>query len=564
MNIKYEHELSDEDKEKCKFVVVTGGTLSGLGKGTCISSLGVCLKSLGVHVTSVKIDPYLNIDAGTMSPFEHGECFVLDDGSETDLDLGNYERMLSTNLTRNSCITTGKLYSEVMEKERRGDYLGKTVQIVPHVTDHLVTMLLRAAATAVDGNVPDVTLIEVGGTVGDIESVVFLEALSRLRCKLGKGYMTVIHLGYVPILYGEQKTKPTQATVRQLRASGLEPNWVMVRCHEKLEEESREKIALHCNLDLSRVVSVHDVSNKLMVADTLYESKIAQKLIMELNLPTQKPPFTITDWRKLANHYDSAKKHKLKVAIVAKYSGQGVCGQNDTYLSLVEAIRTAGVANECNLTFSFVNADDLESVETIQECDCVIVPGGFGSRGIEGKIRAIEICRVKRIPILGICLGFQLMGIECARNLLGLKDANTEEIDANTKDKIVVYMPETRNQENIGGTMVLGSRVTKLKEGTLAYDVYQNQPTIKERHRHRYEMNVEYAKKMEELDEPKYICSGWDEYNERVHILELDREYHPFFLGVQFHPEFNSKLLKPSLIFDRLIRAAIKHIRQAE
>jgi len=554
--------LSDEDKEKCKFVVVTGGTLSGLGKGTTISSLGVCLKTLGVHVTSVKIDPYLNIDAGTMSPFEHGECFVLEDGSETDLDLGNYERMLSTNLTRNSCITTGKLYSEVMEKERRGDYLGKTVQIVPHVTDHLVTMLLRAASTAVDGNVPDVTLIEVGGTVGDIESVVFLEALSRLRCKLGKGYMTVIHLGYVPILYGEQKTKPTQATVRQLRASGLEPNWIMVRCHEKLEEKSRAKIALHCNLDLSRVVSVHDVSNKLMVADTLYESKIAQKLIMELNLPTKEPPFTITDWRKLAHHYDSAKVHKLKVAIVAKYSGQGVCGQNDTYLSVIEAIKTAGVANDCNLTFSFVNADDIESVESINNCDCVIVPGGFGSRGIEGKIRAIEICRKNQIPILGICLGFQLMAIECARNVLGITDAHSEEMDPDTNNKVVIYMPETRNQENIGGTMVLGARTTKLKEDTLAYDVYRNQSEITERHRHRYELNIEYVKKMEQIQETNYIFSGWDEYNERVHILEINREQHPFFFGVQFHPEFNSKLLKPSLIFDRLIRSAVEHTKK--
>eukprot|EP00915_Cephaloidophora_sp_WS-2016_P010697 GHVH01015764.1.p1 GENE.GHVH01015764.1~~GHVH01015764.1.p1 ORF type:complete len:564 (+),score=81.25 GHVH01015764.1:144-1835(+) len=549
-------DLSCADKQKCKFVVVTGGTLSGLGKGTAISSLGVCLKAQGVHLTSVKIDPYLNVDAGTMSPYEHGECYVLDDGSETDLDLGNYERMLGSNLTRNSVITTGKLYGEVMEKERRGDYLGKTVQIVPHVTDHLVTMLLRAASTPVDGQMPVVTLIEVGGTVGDIESMVFLESLSRLRAALGSNHVAVCHLGYVPLLYGEQKTKPTQATVRQLRESGLEPNYIMARCHEELSAESRAKIAIHCNVPLENVVSLHDVPNTLNVALNLMDSGMPAKLIAELNLPMSAAPFTMESWREMAMRVDSPKETRITVAIVGKYAGDTVCGQNDTYLSLVKAIRTAADALSCSAELVWIGSENIDAVEAVNDVDAVIIPGGFGNRGTTGKVRAVQICRESKIPILGICLGFQMMAIEFARNILGQSDAHSEEMDEHTPNMPVVFMPETRDQQNLGGTMVLGSRATHVKEDTLAHKIYGSD-RIAERHRHRYELNPDYVKPLAESGE--YICSGMDKYNERVHILEIRKDTHPFFIGTQFHPEFNSRTLKPSPVFESLIQAGIQY-----
>ncbi|KAJ8908659.1 hypothetical protein NDN08_005364 [Rhodosorus marinus] len=547
-----------------KYVVVSGGVISGIGKGLTASSVGVLLKSCGYKVTAIKIDPYINIDAGTMSPFEHGEVFVLNDGGEVDLDLGNYERFLDVTLSRTSNITTGKVYQEVIERERRGDYLGKTVQVIPHVTDCIQNMIEKSAENA---EKPEICVIELGGTVGDIESMPFVEALRQLKYRVGDENFCSIFVSLVPQLgvVGEQKTKPTQHGVKNLTSMGLGPQIIVCRSEQPLLNETKRKLGLFCQVPPEAVVSVHDVKNTYNIPLMLQSQGVTNQLIKALRLVWRLPSL-LEGWSQMACSVDESAK-EVSIALVGKYTGLA-----DSYISVVKAVEHAGMAVRRKVSINWVESSALESVrededpatlkemqaareaawKTLMESDGIIVPGGFGDRGVEGKMLAAKYARENLIPFLGICLGMQLAAVEAARNLLKIPKANSEEFEANGKESVIIYMPEV-DREHLGGTMRLGARKTVLRESDCMAAWLYGKSDIWERHRHRYEVNPDYVERLEKCG---VHFVGTDENMVRMEILE--RKDHPFFFATQFHPEYLTRPGKPSPPFLGLIMAAAK------
>jgi len=536
-----------------KYIVVCGGVVSGLGKGVTISSIGRLLQGCGLRVTSIKIDPYVNVDAGTMSPFEHGEVFVLNDGGECDLDLGNYERFLNIELTSDHNITTGKIYREVISHERRGDYLGKTVQVVPHLTDLIQKWIERVSRIPVDGSglEADICLIEVGGTVGDIESMVFLEALRQFQQTLGPENFCLMFVSLVPVLGGEQKTKPTQHGVKELRSLGLSPKIIFCRSSFQLNLSTKNKVSGFCHVPLESVLSVHDVNNIYHVPLMLMEQNLHLILEKELQIKMNAPQ--MNQWASMAKLVDNLNQ-KVQIVVVGKYTGS-----QDSYLSVIKALKHASLECERELDLVWVEATQLEDTNNIeawdilQKADGVIVPGGFGDRGFLGKVKAAEFCRLHKKPFLGVCLGFQAMVVEFCRNVLHIEDANSEEFDSNAT-KVIVFMPEV-DKKNMGGTMRLGARETffvKKSKTSLAQLLYGSS-IISERHRHRYEVNPQFITKIHNAG-LHFVAK--DSTGQRMEVVELSNEVHPFYLGCQYHPEFKSRPLASSPPFKGLILAA--------
>ena len=543
-----------------KYVVVTGGVLSGLGKGITASSIGVLLKSAGLRLTSVKIDPYLNSDAGTMSPFEHGEVFVLDDGGEVDLDLGNYERFLDVALTRDNNITTGKVYANVIEKERRGDYLGKTVQVVPHITNEIQDWIERVAHVSADGSgeTPDACVIELGGTVGDIESAPFVEALRQFQFRVGQENVCFVHVSLVPVMgpVGEQKTKPTQHTVKELRGLGIIPDILVCRSEKPLEEETRAKLAAFCHVGTDAVVSAHDVSNLYQIPISLYEQSVLNKVSNHLGFEVPDSLPMLDDWKHMADKVDRLEE-QVHIAMVGKYTGL-----SDSYLSVIKALQHSAFAVDRKLVIDWIESTDLdphnvtekhdEAWELLRAADGVLVPGGFGNRGVEGKIAAANYARVNNVPYLGVCLGLQIATIEFCRNVLGLENANSTEFDENTPNPAVVFMPEI-SKTHMGGTMRLGTKPTPfLVNDCKMRRLYGGADHVDERHRHRYEVNPDL---IERIEAEGLVYVGKDETGQRCEIMEL--ENHPYYVGTQYHPEFKSRPNRPSPPFLGLLKAAV-------
>jgi len=506
-----------------KFIFVTGGVMSGLGKGITAASTGRLLSNAGFDVTAVKIDPYLNVDAGTMNPYQHGEVYVLKDGGEVDLDLGNYERFLGTDMTSDHNVTTGKVYQQVIEKERAGDYLGKTVQIIPHVTDDIKRRIREAA----EGT--DVCIVEVGGTVGDIEGMPFLEALRQFANEEDDDDILFAHVTLVPYSKnGEQKTKPTQHSVKELRSIGLQPDVLVGRCEERLEEDVREKIALFCDVPTEAVFSNADVEDVYHVPLMVEEEGLDEYVLERLELVAEAlpPERRNSRWREIVTRERTG---SVDVALVGKY------GLEDAYMSIHEALKHAGIERRVDVDVLWVDSDEMREhhTERLRDADGVVVPGGFGSRGTAGKIEAVRYAREHAVPFLGLCLGFQLAVVEHARNVVGLERAHSAELDPDTPHPVIDLLPEQYETEEMGGTMRLGAHETDIEPGTLAARVYGG-TSCTERHRHRYEVNPEY---IERLETGGLRFTG--HADSRMEILE--RPDHPFFLGTQFHPEFRSR-----------------------
>ncbi len=527
-----------------KVIAVSGGVISGLGKGITTSSLGRLLKARGIPVTIVKIDPYLNVDAGTMNPYQHGEVFVLDDGTEADLDLGNYERFLGQSLVGTHNLTTGKIYRAVIEKERHGDYLGNTVQIIPHVTGE-IKRTIREVAQAAGA---EVVLVEVGGTVGDIESMPFLEALRELSYELGEGHMAFVHTTLVPVVgpVGEAKTKPTQHSVRELRAIGIRPNLIIARGPAPLAPEIKTKISLFCDVPPEAVISVPDQAVIYEVPLVLEAQGVGPLLSRLLSLPDRPPDHTA--WKEFLATYrrgDGA----VEIAIVGKYTEL-----RDAYLSHTEAFHHVQGHLGKEVRLQWYDSEDIPKspalLARLARADGILVPGGFGARGVEGKIRAIQIARTTGIPYLGICYGFQMQAVEFARNVLGLDRANTTEVDAGTSDPVVCLLEQQRTLSDLGGTMRLGAQRVVLTPGSRVAEVY-GRTEVWERHRHRYEINPEY---FDRFRAHGLAITGMS-VDGRVEALEVPA--HPFFVGVQFHPEFLSRPESPHPLFLGLVRAAL-------
>ncbi|KAL4310025.1 hypothetical protein GQ457_01G051230 [Hibiscus cannabinus] len=538
-----------------KYVLITGGVVSGLGKGVTASSIGVVLQACGLRVTSIKIDPYLNTDAGTMSPFEHGEVFVLDDGGEVDLDLGNYERFLDVTLTKDNNITTGKIYQSVLDKERKGDYLGKTVQVVPHITDAIKDWIESVALIPVDGKEgpADVCVIELGGTVGDIESMPFIEALRQLSFSVGPDNFCLIHVSLIPVLgvVGEQKTKPTQHSVRELRALGLTPHLLACRSAQPLLENTKVKLSQFCHVEAANILNIHDVPNIWHIPLLLRNQNAHLSILKQLNLLSIAAPPDLEAWTRRAETFDNL-TDSVRIAMVGKY-----VGLTDSYLSVVKALLHASIACSLKPTIDWIAASDLEddtaqsapeahaaAWKSLRNAECVLVPGGFGDRGVCGMILAAKYARENNVPYLGICLGMQISVIEYARSVLGLGKAFSHEFDEDTPDPAVIFMPEG-SRTHMGSTMRLGSRRTLFQTpDCVTSKLYCNPHYVDERHRHRYEVNPDVIGFLEEAG-LKFV--GKDETGKRMEVLELPG--HPFYVGVQFHPEFKSRPGKPSALF---------------
>ena len=540
---------------KTKFIFVTGGVLSSLGKGLAAASLGALLQTRGLSVTIQKLDPYINVDPGTMNPFQHGEVFVTDDGAETDLDLGHYERYLNVPMSRKNNTTSGAIYNHVIAKERRGDYLGGTVQVIPHITDEIKRTVLSLAE---GDNAPDVAIIEIGGTVGDIEGLPFLEAIRQLKSELGRDNCLNIHLTLVPYLKaaGEHKTKPTQHSVKELLSIGIQPDIILCRCEHSIPEEMRRKIALFCNVDQDAVFSSVDVGNIYEVPLRFYEEGFDQKVAIMLRLPARNAH--LEDWKKLV--YDCANPQgSVTIAIVGKY-----VDLKEAYKSLHEALVHGGIANRVAVDLRYVNSEEVtvENVaETFKGADGILVPGGFGYRGVEGKIESIRYARENNVPFFGICLGMQCAVIEFARHVVGIEEANSEEFNPFAKDKLIYLMTEWYDfrkkaverrdaESDKGGTMRLGAYPCAISEGTHAFEAYKT-ANINERHRHRYEFNNAYRERLEDMG---MVFSGQSPDGTLVEIVEIPD--HPWFLGCQFHPEFQSRPMKPHPLFKDFIRAS--------
>lgn len=553
-----------------KYVVVSGGVISGIGKGVLASSTGLLFKTLGLRVTSIKIDPYMNIDAGTMSPLEHGECFVLNDGGEVDLDLGNYERYLNITLTKNHNITTGKIYSHVIEKERKGDYLGKTVQVVPHITNAIQEWIERVSRIPVDdtGLEPEVCIIELGGTVGDIESAPFVEALRQFQFRVGTDNFALIHVSLVPVIHGEQKTKPTQAAIKDLRSLGLTPDMIACRCQEELEVATIEKIGMFCHVGPEQVVAVHDVNSTYHVPLLLKEQRMMKYLTKKLTIGEVSKEALVrgenllTKWTQLTSSHDRSFE-TVTIALVGKYTHL-----HDSYLSVIKSLEHASMRCNRRLRIEWVESTNLEEeVKTtnlseyhkawhhVCQADGILVPGGFGSRGIEGMIAAAKYARENDVPYLGVCLGLQVAVIEFVRHILGKEGSTSMEFDKTIeeKDAAVVYMPDV-DQVKLGGTMRLGIHATKFVDDSKwskLRKLYGNADAVYERHRHRYEVNPML---IDEIEAQGLKFIGKDETEKRMEMIEL--KDHKFFCGTQYHPEYLSKVLDPSRPFLGLVAAA--------
>ncbi len=540
--------------KRTKFIFVTGGVLSSLGKGLASAAIGALLESRGLTVTFQKLDPYINVDPGTMNPFQHGEVYVTDDGAETDLDMGHYERYTDAVMAQKNNYTSGRIYYSVITKERRGEYLGGTVQVIPHITDEI-----KAAVLQLDGSV-DVAIIEIGGTVGDIEGLPFIEAIRQLRGDLGREYSLFIHLTLVPYIKaaGEVKTKPTQHSVRELRADGIQPDILVCRTEVPIEDSLKAKIALFCNVPANAVITAIDVDTIYEVPLHLHQEGLDSKILELLNVWTGQP--NIKPWVDLVNTIKNP-KHHVTIAITGKY-----IDLTESYKSLHEALVHGGIANETKVDLRYISAEDLETKDPnklLAGCDGILVPGGFGKRGAEGKIQAINYARVNNVPFFGICLGMQLAVVEFARNVAGLTKAHSTELDKNTPDPVIYLIKEwfdyrtnkvqVRDEtSDMGGTLRLGAYPCVLKEETNASKAY-NQEEVFERHRHRYEFNNDFR---EVLEKNGLKISGASPDNNLVEIVELPD--HPWFLGCQFHPEFKSKPMKPHPLFSNFIAAALK------
>ena len=527
-----------------KYIFITGGVVSGLGKGIAAASMGALLEARGFKVTLQKFDPYINVDPGTMSPFQHGEVYVTDDGAETDLDLGHYERFTSTVTGRANSVTTGGVYLSVIEKERRGDYLGKTVQVIPHITDEIKDRIRRVAGDN------DVVLVEIGGTVGDIESLPFLEAIRQFRQDVGRGNAINVHLTLVPYIAAsnELKTKPTQHSVKELRSIGIQPDILLCRAERTIPEEVKKKISLFCNVDERAVVTARDVSTIYEVPLVFAREGLDEILLDYLSLPHYDRD--LSKWEQIVNRLKNP-QDEVTIAICGKYVQLG-----DSYKSLNEALGHGGIANNVKVKLAFVDSEELEASgfpEGLRNADAILIPGGFGKRGIEGKIRAIRYARESRVPFFGICLGMQCAVIEYARHVVGLAGANSTEFDDETPYKVIYKLRDLIGVEALGGTMRLGKYPCELGEGTLARRCY-GEPTIWERHRHRYEVNQEYLPALR--DKGMVLC-GLSPDRKFVEMIELPD--HPWFLGCQFHPEFKSKPTLPHPLFKDFVRAARAH-----
>lgn len=536
-------------KKKNKFIFITGGVVSSLGKGITASSIACLMEARGIKVTNIKMDPYINVDPGTMNPYQHGEVFVTEDGAECDLDLGHYERFTSTTMSANNNITTGKVYQTVIEKERRGEYLGKTVQVIPHITDEIKRRILLAAKDS------DVAIVEVGGTVGDIESQPFLEAVRQMKAEMGPQNVCYIHVTLVPFIDSvqEMKTKPTQHSVKELREIGIQPDFIACRTKVTLPQEIKEKISLFCNVSPENVISEVDVKYIYEVPLKLKEEGLDDKIVDLLNMWTPSP--RLDKWKKLVDRLYN-QQETVTIGMVGKYV-QVI----DAYKSLFEALVHGGVANNLKVDINFIDSENLteQNYKTqLKNLDGILIPGGFGNRGIEGKILAARYARENNIPYFGICLGMQIMAIEFARNKLGLKDSNSFEFNPKTPNPVICMMDEQKKVTNLGGTMRLGGYKCILNKKSLAYKCYDKDEIV-ERHRHRYEFNNEFREKFEKHG---IIFSGLSPDSSLVEIMEL--KGHSFYLGCQFHPEFKSRPLDPHPLFSAFIKASYENKKKMQ
>ena len=530
-----------------KYIFVTGGVVSSLGKGITAASLGRLLKDRGFSITIQKFDPYLNVDPGTMSPYQHGEVFVTEDGAETDLDLGHYERFIDINVSKYSNVTAGKVYSEVIRKERRGDYLGGTVQVIPHITNEIKSRTKKAG----ESSDADIVITEIGGTAGDIESLPFIESIRQLRSELGKDNVMFIHCTLLPYIKaaGEMKTKPTQHSVKELRGLGIQPDMIVVRSEYPMTEDLRDKIALFCDIDEDSVINAKDEETIYELVMSLQEQDMDDLVLDNLKLES-KGEAQLEDWKHLLDNLSKIDK-TIKIGLVGKY-----VELQDAYLSVAESLRHAGYEVHADIDIHWINSQDVtpQNVRDILgEVDGIVVPGGFGDRGIEGKILTLNYARENQVPVLGICLGMQLATVEFARNVAGLKGANSSELDEHTPHAIIDLMPDQKDVVDLGGTLRLGSFPCVIKEGTKAHELYQVNE-VDERHRHRFEFNNGYK---EQLEEAGMIFSGTSPDGRLVEMIEL--KDHPYYVGVQFHPEFQSRPTRPHPLFSGLIKACLDH-----
>ncbi|MFF7159249.1 CTP synthase [Streptomyces sp. NPDC008139] len=540
-----------------KHIFVTGGVASSLGKGLTASSLGALLKARGLRVTMQKLDPYLNVDPGTMNPFQHGEVFVTDDGAETDLDIGHYERFLDVNLAGSANVTTGQIYSTVIAKERRGEYLGDTVQVIPHITNEIKSRIRRMATDDVD-----VVITEVGGTVGDIESLPFLESVRQVRHEVGRDNVFVVHISLLPYIgpSGELKTKPTQHSVAALRNIGIQPDAIVLRADRHVPDAIKRKISLMCDVDEDAVVAAIDAPSIYDIPKVLHTEGLDAYVVRRLDLP-----FRDVDWAQwddlLKRVHEPA--HEVKVALVGKY-----IDLPDAYLSVTEALRAGGFANNAKVHVKWVTSDDCRTpagaAAQLGDVDAICVPGGFGDRGVEGKVTAITFARENRVPLLGLCLGLQCVVIEAARNLAGIADANSTEFDPGTGHPVISTMAEQLDivdgKGDLGGTMRLGTYPAKLAEGSIVREVYGDQPYVEERHRHRYEVNNAYRAELEKAT--GIVFSGTSPDNKLVEYVEYPREVHPYLVATQAHPELKSRPTRPHPLFAGLVKAAVARQQQ--
>ena len=533
-----------------KFIFVTGGVCSSLGKGIVSASLGMLLKNSGLKVSIQKLDPYLNVDPGTMSPFQHGEVFVTEDGAETDLDLGHYERFTDENLTQFSSISTGKIYTKVLSKERKGNFLGRTIQVVPHITDTIKNAIFKAQ----EASKADILIGEIGGTVGDIEAEPFLEAVRQLRQELGHDNVIFVHLTLLPFLAatGELKTKPTQISVRELRRAGISPDLIVTRADNKIPKKILEKVSSFCGVEKEAVIPAPTVSSIYEVPLNFEKAQIVETLSIKMKLKKIKPK--LTSWQKMVKKIFTAKK-TVKIALAGKYTQL-----DDAYISVIEALKSAGFANNRKIKIQWIDTEKIEKKEKqneewkkLKKCSGIVVPGGFGKRGIEGKIKVTQYARENKIPFFGLCLGSQIMAIEFARNICKIKKANSEEFDQKAQHKIIHFLPDQCEKRAKGGTLRLGSWPCVLKKGTKAFQYYQK-TQITERHRHRFEFNNDFREK---LQKNGFIISGTSPNGNLVEIVEI--KDHPFMIGVQFHPEFKSRPQNPHPLFLKFIKACCEN-----
>ena len=542
-----------------KFVFVTGGVVSSLGKGIASASLAALLESRGLTVTLIKLDPYLNVDPGTMSPLQHGEVFVTDDGAETDLDLGHYERFVETRMRKANNFTTGQIYKSVLDKERRGDYLGKTVQVIPHVTNEIQEFVKRGARLG-EPDAVDVAIVEIGGTVGDIESLPFLEAVRQMSLHMGPNNTAFVHLSYVPWIAaaGELKTKPTQHTAKQLREIGIQADALVCRADRPIPDEERQKISLFSNVPVWGVISMWDVDTIYKVPRMLHEQGLDGLICDKLRLNT--PPAKLKRWDDLVYETEHP-EGEVSIAMVGKY-----VDLSDSYKSLNEALRHAGMKNHVKVKISYIDSETItpESVQQLAKFDAVLVPGGFGKRGIEGKICAARFARENKVPYLGICLGMQVATIEFARHVAGLTDANSTEFEAETPHPVIALITEWKGSDgtintrdknsDLGGTMRLGAQSSDVAKNTIAHAIYGD--VVTERHRHRYEANVHY---LDQLRSAGLVISALTQREQLTEMVELPQAVHPWFVGVQFHPEFKSTPWNGHPLFNAFIRASLDH-----